>query len=269
MSSLPQLEAEERAAVARWREAEGLDPLAPMPSRSSRELARSVPRAARIPGGLALAQPNETELGRPGWMTDDPAELGLGSSGAPASFDPHSRNTLSGRPGAIGVARSSEPEAGPIGSRSHGAPAEPGRRGGWLRWAMAGLALMLLAGLGLWRLREAAADRQSHRWSAVGIRDATPYMPHSAWSEDPDNRLVGSRAERAPALLDALQRSGVSEVWVVGYSDEGGGRVASRLVVELPQAPAARQTTLWQLARFRGEEAGADPGGAFVEVDLH
>jgi hypothetical protein len=269
LSALPELEAEERAAIARWREAEGLGPVLPSgPPRSSRELARSVPRAPRLPDDMTAQLPQVTDVdGRPGWLSDDPAEIGLGSSGPPraASANPNGRGPLSGRPGSIGMARSSPTPPASLRDGSRAAATS------WTVWRVlrAGIVLAALVGVGVWRLHDTEDAALRERWSGAGIDSVTPYMSHAEWIEGPDNnRFNGSRAERAPVLIDALQRSGVSGLWVVGYGDARHGRVASRLVVELPDEPTARQTALWHLARFRGEESPLSPRAKYVEVDL-
>ncbi len=260
------------SAIARFREAEGLEPL-------DAELGfdpynPSIPRAPAIPHDLAR-MPNATlqrPSDRPEWMVADPLSLTPDAgSGIPAALQPHldAQHPPRGRPSrdsgmrprrhtpqTVGIAHAARASVRP-GMSGH-TPDKPVTSVPWprkLARAWPGLLLaLLIAVVGAWRAGwlQTEAERRLAAWSAEGIL-AHEHQEVRAYLAQPGHVVRGIGQAELRALLDKLERAGVKSVYAIDITASAAKQQqAAALVVTLPAGVAARQTVRYYAAEAQG-----------------
>lgn len=279
------------SAIARFREAEGLEPLAS-------ELGfdpynPSIPRAPAIPHDLArmpnaaLQRPSD----RPDWMVADPLSLTPdASSGAPPALQPphvDAQRPPRGRPSrdsgmrprrntpepnsAVGMAHAARASVRP-GMSAH-TPTTPAVRLSWRRrivrlWPLA-LGVLALAAAAAWQAGWLRSDADGRRetWRSEGIV-ANDHEEVRAFLAKPGHAVRGIGDDALRALLDKLERAGVPSIYAIDITAVGAARHASALLITLPADSAARQTVRFYVAEAqgRGSAPTLDRGGHYQVI---
>jgi len=261
------------SAIARFREAEGLEPL-------DSELGfdpynPAIPRAPAIPHDLAR-MPNanmQRASDRPEWMVADPLSLTPDArSGTPPAlqhFDaqPPPRGRPSRDSGmrprrntpqpnvAVGMAHAARASVRP-GMSGH-APDKPVAPVPWPRrlaraWPLV-LLVVVLAGAAVWQAGwlETDAHKRLEAWRAEGIL-GHEHEEARAFLARPGHVVRGIGDAALRALLDKLDRAGVPSIYAIDITEVGAERQAAALLVTLPSASAARQTVRFYAAEAQG-----------------
>jgi hypothetical protein len=261
------------SAIARFREAEGLEPL-------SSELGfdpynPAIPKAPALPRDLAR-MPNaklERPSDRPEWMVSDPLSLTPdAASGTPPALQRHDaqppprgrpsrdsgmrprRSTPDGKV-AVGVAHEARASVRP-GMSGH-APARTATFVPWRRRVLrawpALIGALMLAGVGAWQAgwTKTDADRRREVWQHEGTR-AAEHEDIRTFLARPSNLVQGIDETSLRDLVDKLERAGATKVYAIEIERTGETRRAGALLVELPRDPAARRTLRFHAAEAQG-----------------
>jgi hypothetical protein len=284
---------ETERAIKRFRAAEGLDP---EPDANIDLFNPDIPKAPLVPHDLArmpnAALPRFSD--RPGWMLTDPLADGAADDArehadaqnpppisptppAPAPIEPSMPPHRDGAsqsvaPRAVGLAHKATASIRP-GVTSLNipkqAPREPRVR---LRalWPVIASALVVGAAALYWSgALDRGVRRHERAWRAQGI-DAGEAADALPWIDAPEHEVRALGKLELHQLIDRVTRAGAKGVYVIQLEPTARGQRAGGLLVELPEAPDARRTVFWQLAKLPGQQPGtqADHGQPYHTLSL-